>query len=109
MGRPLWRCRSHGHGLAVPPAAWRITNGSAQIGVDVIDVPADDNPSPAIVAFHTRNTVTVDDDAELMLAIADPKLDIARPFVGLHTRKLCVQFPRLNVVGREEADRAQSA
>ena len=44
--RRLQSCSTHGNGLL-------------KLGVDVIDVPIDDDPGPAIVTLHPWNVLTV--------------------------------------------------
>src|SRR5215510_11907432 len=84
-------------------------DGPFEHGVDVIDVPIDNDPGPAIAALGSRNVFAVD-DAKLMLVITDPELDVPRPFeVRLHTKELRVPPRRCHMIGREEANRAHPA
>src|SRR5262245_32528965 len=68
-------------------------DGVGEHGVDVIDVPIDDNPGPAFVALRAGDVLAVD-DAELALVVADPELDVARSLeVRLHAEELRVPLP----------------
>jgi hypothetical protein len=73
-------------------------------GLQIIDVPIDEAPGPAVVTLPIGNVLTVD-DAQLVLVVAEPELNVSRPLeIRLDAEELRIPFSRRLMVGRKDVE-----